>query len=123
MNLNYKETCLPILDRCRSILMFILIYILHVYIVCKGFIFLNYDIILFLFRFLLNELSSVLSSKISLVQKLPIIKAESRWKTVINSVVSSIKTKKNVRNHKARNQHFPIQNVSNDEVSNRLNIL
>jgi Asp/Glu/hydantoin racemase len=51
-------------------------------------------------------------------QKLPIIKAESRWKTVINSVVSSIKTKKNVRNHKARNQYHPLQNNSNEEVNN-----
>lgn len=69
-----------------------------------------------LFRFLLNELSPILSSKITAAQKLPIIKVESRWKTVINSVVSSIKTKKNVRNHKARNQHLPLQNNSNDEV-------
>lgn len=70
-------------------------------------------------RFLLDELSPVLSPKITTAQKLPIIKAESRWKTVINSVVSSIKTKKNVRNHKARNQHFPLfQNTLNGEVSN-----
>lgn len=51
------------------------------------------------------------------VQKFPIIKAESRWKSVINSVVSSIKTKKNVRNHKARNQHLPLQSTSSGEVS------
>jgi len=72
-----------------------------------------------LFRFLLNELSPILSSKITAARKLPILKAESRWKTVINSVVSSIKTKKNVRNHKARNQ---LQSILNDEVSNLLNI-
>lgn len=74
-------------------------------------------------RFLLNDLSPVLSHKITTAQKLPIIKAESRWKTVINSVVSSIKTKKNVRNHKARNQHFPFQNTENSEVSNLFDIL
>lgn len=67
-------------------------------------------------RFLLNELSPILSSKITAAQKLPIIKTESRWKTVINSVVSTIKTKKNNRNHKARNQHLPLQNNSNEEV-------
>ncbi|XP_060835591.1 E3 ubiquitin-protein ligase HERC2 isoform X3 [Rhopalosiphum padi] len=82
MNLNYKETCSPILDRCR---------------------------------FLLNELSPILSSKITAAKKLPILKAESRWKTVINSVVSSIKTKKNVRNHKARNQNLPLQSILNEE--------
>lgn len=70
-----------------------------------------------LLRFLLDELSPVLSPKISVAEKLPIIKAESQWKTVINSVVSSIKTKKNVRNHKARNQHLPLQNILNNEVS------
>lgn len=64
-----------------------------------------------------------MSSKITVAQKLPIIKAESRWKTVINSVVSSIKTKKNVRNHKARNQHLPMQTISNDEVSTYFIIL
>lgn len=71
-----------------------------------------------LFRFLINELNSILSSKINAAHKLPIIKAENRWKTVINSVVSSIKTKKNVRNHKARNQHLPVQNILNNEVIN-----
>lgn len=75
-----------------------------------------------LFRFLLNELNPVLSPKHTAAQKLPIIKAESRWKTVINSVVSSIKTKKNVRNHKARNQHYPLQNIFNDEVSNLFHV-
>jgi len=74
-------------------------------------------------RFLLNELSQVLSPKITAVQKLPIIKAESRWKTVINSVVSSIKTKKNVRNHKARNQHLPLQTTFNNEVIHFFDIL
>lgn len=74
------------------------------------------------FRFLLYELSPILSPKIIVAQKLPIIKAESRWKTVINSVVSSIKTKKNVRNHKARNQHLPLQNILNNEVSNIIKI-
>lgn len=77
-----------------------------------------YVICLIIFRFLLNELSPILSSKINAAQKLPIIKAESRWKTVINSVVSSIKTKKNDRNHKARNQHLPMQNILIDEVIN-----
>lgn len=72
-----------------------------------------------LFRFLLNELSPILSSKTIAAKKLPILKAESRWKTVINSVVSTIKTKKNVRNHKARNQ---LQSILIDEVSNLLNI-
>lgn len=78
--------------------------------------------VIFLFRFLLNELSPVLSHKVTAAKKLPIIKAESRWKTVINSVVSSIKTKKNDRNHKARNQHLPSQNILNDEVRNFVNI-
>ncbi|XP_050428032.1 E3 ubiquitin-protein ligase HERC2 [Adelges cooleyi] len=61
-------------------------------------------------RFLLNELNPIMSPKVTVAEKLPIIKVESRWQTVINSVVSSIKTNKNVRNHKARNQHLPLQN-------------
>ncbi|XP_050522470.1 E3 ubiquitin-protein ligase HERC2 [Daktulosphaira vitifoliae] len=87
-NLNYKEVCNPILERCR---------------------------------FLLNEIAPILSHKVTIAEKFPIIKVESHWKNIINSVISSIKTNKNIKNHKARNQNLPLYHNPNINEHNSTN--